>query len=148
MSELVTKYDEIYLQVCDDEDDEWCGNVTWCQDRIHDADVKYIRADLVESLRQQLSDHLKREVVLREVLKESVTIVGRGLSIDVWTKGQEALADTDDLSVYILCERVPVAFFYEHAVTKETVLSRILDDESRKRGWKTTILYSAWEPTK
>ncbi|MBK6587958.1 MAG: hypothetical protein IPG22_06545 [Acidobacteria bacterium] len=50
-----TKHDAIYLQVCDDEDSEWLGHVTWCQDRVHESDVKYIRADLVESLRQQLS---------------------------------------------------------------------------------------------
>jgi len=50
-----TKYDAIYLQMCDDENSEWCDTVTWCQDRVHDSDVKYIRDDLVESLRQQLT---------------------------------------------------------------------------------------------
>lgn len=49
-----TKHDAIYLQLCDDEDSEWFDTVTWCQDRVHESDVKYIRADLVESLRQQL----------------------------------------------------------------------------------------------
>jgi hypothetical protein len=41
------KHDLIFLQVCDDEDSEWCGDVTWCQDRIHEDDVEYIRADIV-----------------------------------------------------------------------------------------------------
>lgn len=53
MSEL-TKHDAIFLQVCDDDEDPWCGEVTWCQDRIHDEDVKYIRADLVEVLEAEL----------------------------------------------------------------------------------------------
>ncbi len=43
-----TKHDRIFLQVCDDDDSEWVGEVTWCEDRIHDEDVEYIRADLVE----------------------------------------------------------------------------------------------------
>jgi len=29
---------------------------TWCKDKINDSDVEYIRADVVESLRQQLAD--------------------------------------------------------------------------------------------
>jgi hypothetical protein len=41
------KHDRIFLQVCDDEDSEWCDEVTWCEDRIHPDDVEYIRADLV-----------------------------------------------------------------------------------------------------
>lgn len=49
-----TKHDVIYLQMCDDEDSEWCDTVTWSKYREHESDVKYIRADLVESLRQQL----------------------------------------------------------------------------------------------
>lgn len=61
-----TKHDAIYLQVCDDEDSEWLGHVTWCQDRVHESDVKYIRADLVESLRQQLAAEIMRlEIALR-----------------------------------------------------------------------------------
>ena len=61
-----TKHDAIYLQVCDDEDSEWCDTVTWCQSREHESDVKYVRADLVESLRQQLSAEIMRlEIALR-----------------------------------------------------------------------------------
>lgn len=47
-----TKHDRIFLQVCDDPDNDWVGEVTWCEDRIHDEDVEYIRADLVN---QQLA---------------------------------------------------------------------------------------------
>jgi hypothetical protein len=45
---MKTKNDRIFLQVCDDDDSEWCGEVTWCQDRVHEDDVEYIRADIVE----------------------------------------------------------------------------------------------------
>ncbi len=36
---------EIYLQI-DGEHHDY-GGATWCQDKIYDTDVKYIRADLV-----------------------------------------------------------------------------------------------------
>ena len=57
-----TKHDRIFLQVCDDEDSEWCGEVTWRQDRIHGYDVEYINADLV---RQQLAS---RDVEIAELI--------------------------------------------------------------------------------
>jgi len=42
--------DKIYLQV--DEDSEksidWFEGVTWCQDRINDTDIEYIRVDLIQ----------------------------------------------------------------------------------------------------
>jgi len=50
-----TQHNRIFLQVCDDENSEWCGEVTWCEDRIHDDDVEYIRADLVDQLRAALA---------------------------------------------------------------------------------------------
>lgn len=59
MSEL-HKYDVIYLQVSNGGEELWSGDVTWCQDRIHDEDIKYIRADLVEKLRLELETQLGR----------------------------------------------------------------------------------------
>ena len=46
--------DRIYLQVDPDGVSacDWIDGVTWCQDRINDTDVEYIRADLV-SVHQQ-----------------------------------------------------------------------------------------------
>lgn len=38
----------IHLQVCDDSMSEWCGEITWCEDRVHEEDVKYIRADILK----------------------------------------------------------------------------------------------------
>ena len=40
---------EIYLQLGEDDEKavEWFDGATWCQDKINDTDVKYIRADLV-----------------------------------------------------------------------------------------------------
>ena len=49
-----TKHDEIYIQLSDDPEVEWVGEFAWCADRTHEEDVKYIRADLVESLSQQI----------------------------------------------------------------------------------------------
>ena len=44
---------KIYLQVLGEEDDEradvWPDEgITWCQDRINNSDVEYIRSDLVK----------------------------------------------------------------------------------------------------
>ena len=46
----------IYLQSCCDDPEctchfnEW-DDVTWCKDKIHNTDVKYIRADHIEDVR-------------------------------------------------------------------------------------------------
>ena len=58
--------ESIFLQVCDDAMSEWCGEVTWCDFRVHDDDVKYIRADLVE---HQLSEVTKQRDELVIALK-------------------------------------------------------------------------------
>ena len=46
--------DKIYLQV--DPDDEgtcgWIDEITWCQDKINDNDVEYVRADLVKEVKK------------------------------------------------------------------------------------------------
>ena len=36
---------EIYLQV--ESEDDFHEGITWCEDKINDTDVKYIRSDLV-----------------------------------------------------------------------------------------------------
>ena len=36
----------IYLQLLDDDGNE-VGEVTWCEDKIHEDDIKYVRYDLV-----------------------------------------------------------------------------------------------------
>jgi hypothetical protein len=49
--------EKIYLQVCDDSDCEepFCEHhdVTWCQDKIEDTDVPYVRADLVAQAQRE-----------------------------------------------------------------------------------------------
>jgi predicted nuclease with TOPRIM domain len=59
-----TKHERIFLQVCENEDSEWVGEVTWCQDRINDDDVEYIRADLVQ---QQLADSESVQTLLSQI---------------------------------------------------------------------------------
>ena len=45
--------ERIWLQrPCRAEDSEWYGEVTWCQDKVNDDDTEYVRADLVERLRE------------------------------------------------------------------------------------------------
>ena len=57
--------DRIYLQVCKDSMSEQYGEVTWCQDRVYDSDVEYIRADLAE---QQLAECEKKVKRLQDTL--------------------------------------------------------------------------------
>jgi len=38
--------DKIYLQIDGDSFGEWEG-ATWCQDKINDTDVEYVRADTI-----------------------------------------------------------------------------------------------------
>lgn len=45
------------------------GEVTWCEEAVFYSDIKYIRADLVESLRQQLAAMEDKYLVERGMLK-------------------------------------------------------------------------------
>lgn len=60
----------IYLQVCDDTMSEWCGEITWCEDRVHEGDVKYIRADVVEKLAEMNTSLMVDNNHLRGRIKE------------------------------------------------------------------------------
>jgi len=52
--------ERIYLQWCDDpecdtpfEEHNIHGDVLWCEDRISDSDIEYVRADIAASLRAE-----------------------------------------------------------------------------------------------
>jgi len=59
--------DVIYLQVR--EDVYFDGQITWCQDKIYDTDVKYIRAD---NLRNQPSSFIMRVLAMLNICAKSV----------------------------------------------------------------------------
>ena len=61
-------HDTIYLQTKDDygEDEEV---VCWCQDRINDTDIEYVRKDSIKHLLEP------RESVLDKLLEESEKII-------------------------------------------------------------------------
>ena len=64
-------YEEIWLQCPNlDEESEWCGEVTWCQDKVNDDDTKYVRADLLDEALTQLAAAQVRILELREALDE------------------------------------------------------------------------------
>ena len=57
---MTDKFPEmIYLVLDEDYDFGYPGSIAWCQDRINDADVKYIRADTVKEGRSGM----KAEIV-------------------------------------------------------------------------------------
>jgi len=90
-----TKHDHIFLQVWMGKDAAWAT-----KDRLHEDDVEYIRADLVE---KQLANREKQIVELREALEYSLQAWHYdGISIEHGSTFQKASsildAPTGDLS--------------------------------------------------
>ena len=56
MSDKQKVFDRIWLQTCGDSMSEWYGEITWCQDKVNDDDVEYVRADSIEALRRERDD--------------------------------------------------------------------------------------------
>lgn len=54
MSTVRTWPSRIFLQRAEGEPFNEAHEVTWCQDRVHETDVEYVRVDLFNSLRAQL----------------------------------------------------------------------------------------------
>ena len=52
------EFDRIWLQTCGDSMSEWYGEITWCQDKVHDDDVEYVSARLYAELKQQRDELL------------------------------------------------------------------------------------------
>lgn len=53
--------ERIWLQIDPEaEQFDWWDAQTWCSDQINDTDLEYVRADVVESLRQQLETERMR----------------------------------------------------------------------------------------
>jgi len=64
--------------------------------------------------------HIKREVMLRDGLKRADDLLRTSYD-HVSPLIREALAATDDLSGYILCEREPVGYIFQHEDTGRTM---------------------------
>ena len=124
-----TKHERIYLQVCDDSMSEWYGEVTWCQDRVHDEDVEYRRADLVED---ELAAKDTQIALLREALEDAL-YSGNPYS----EKTKKALAATADLSGLVLCEGEPVGIIGSHGHPKHISYIPCITENK---------LYGPWKP--
>jgi hypothetical protein len=77
MSEKIPKY--IYLQHSEDYDPEWGDEMTWCEDRIHDTDIGYIRMDA----------HEEELMAAQERIAELVRI--HAADLDEWNRHTEFL---------------------------------------------------------
>ena len=141
-------HEKIWLQVdpdgesYDPEQHDLEDDCTWCKDQINENDVAYIRADLVaNSLRQQLDSSQKREVMLRDVIQESLMQYRLKTSHEQARKFSEALAATADLDGLILCKKKPTAWCQDviYEMAPEFAFS-----------WVETQLHAsairAWEP--
>ena len=109
----------------------------------------------IESLRQQLSDHIKREVMLRDALKysrhqcEGLRVWG-GMSWSyhpfqakrIFDACEEALAAATDLDGLILCKKKPTAWCQDvtYEMAPEFAFSWV---ETQIHDFP---LYRAWEP--
>lgn len=67
----------------------------------------------IESLRDQLSDHIKREVMLRDTIDKAATQIKRCDYTPARSVLLQALAATADLSKYVLCEGEPFGIWHE-----------------------------------
>jgi len=73
----------------------------------------------IESLRKQLAEREKQVAMLRSYLNRWAFTQSEDECAHM--EVQEALAATDDLSGYILCEREPVGYIFQHEDTGRTM---------------------------
>ena len=64
--------ERIYLQDCGEDDCEEPFSahheVTWCEDRIHERDVAYMRADKYDALAERVDAAERENATLREII--------------------------------------------------------------------------------
>ena len=65
---------------------------------------------------QEYNDSQKREVMLRDVMREVLDAVWLKTSHELASKFSEALSATADLDQYILCEREPECWYDKHGM--------------------------------
>lgn len=120
--------------------------------------------EYVAQVEQQLADHIKREVMLRDALEAQVArdkrvSYERCFDCDYPQKcshatgclgikdhspiAKKALAATDDLGGLILCEKEPVAEVKKHTGSLKDMAIIVWSGEQPAEG---TQLYRAWEP--
>jgi len=114
-------------------------------------------ADLIEFLRQQLADHIKREVMLRDALGELVALKNlkdRAESAEdsstnaycgteyatrkpaAWKSAKEALAATADLKDVILCHAEPITLASGVTLNTTKGYIHIRTGDSLYRAWE------------
>jgi hypothetical protein len=152
-----TRHDRIFLQVCDDDGEyERRGDITWCQDRIHDTDVEYIRKELhdqqlaasqamqctspfdysppcrgIQRVKDELANATKQNVLLRGLIDHILNTY----HVPRVPRITEALDATADLAGLVVCAAEPVAW-----------LSKDGQDFSyQQSAYFTTPLYEAKE---
>ncbi len=96
----------------------------------------------VEELKQQLADHIKREVMLRDGLKRADDLLTTSYD-HVSPLVREALAATTDLDGLILCHAEPVAEVKKHTGSLNDMAIIVWSGKQPAEG---TQLYRAWEP--
>ena len=99
----------------------------------------------IESLRQQLTDSQKREVMLRDAVNaiwDNPHWKPHGMPVVIVHQLQEALAATADLENVRLCEKEPVGYDVKTMDGKKMLMRSFCN----LVGHKSESLYRAWEP--
>ena len=111
------------------------------RDRLTSVVASWIRANSpdgwIDDMRQQLADHIKREVMLRDAIKP---FTEGCWSRDLQVHTREALAATVNLDGLILCHAEQVAFLNPYGGVLQTLTTGL------EKSTFTTPLYLAWEP--
>ena len=94
--------------------------------------------EIQNSLRHQLHDAIKREVMMRDSLEKLSDFAKVG-SLEMYIS-EEALAATTDLDGLILCENNPVGFY----LNREEFFDDWYSSVQLSEKWEP--LYRAWEP--
>lgn len=118
---------------------------TWCEYEVNDNDLEYVRADLVESLRQQLAAALAACKLKDEAITSQMKVTS--WEEQAWANdlSEKALAiQLDDISGVILCHAEPVGY----DVTTMDGKKMLMRSFCNIVGHKSELLYRAWEPTK
>jgi len=115
----------------------------------HCEELCYEAAVEIESLRQQISDHIKREVMLRDAL-ETCEVGDFSTGHVIYPSFDEklvneALAATAELDGLILCEKKPFEFRWELRSNGFVQHTEKLLHTISKDLWDITPLYRAWE---
>ena len=128
------KRDRIFLQVCDDEESDRCGEVMWYPDRNHPTDVEYIRKELYDKQLATKDEEIAEDSHLRERMSKLLALTAIAL------KGPN-----DELSLHSWHDLPEKADeLKQQLAAKDALLLRA--QTIMRHAWRTWYFPRGWEP--